>query len=296
MMQAMNLFITGSSGFIGRNLAEYFSQKFKVYAPSHKELELLDEDAVRDFFRKHNIDIVIHSAFRPGHRNAGDASNQLNYNCRMFFNIVRNSQYFKKMIFLSSGLAYDLRNYKPGMREDYFDSHVPIDEAGFSKYICAKYIERFDNIIELRIFGLFGKYEDYSIRFISNAICKTLFDLPITIKQNRRFDYLYVDDLMAVIDYFIFNNVKFKAYNVTSGNPIELVSLAEKIKARSKKDSPIIIAQDGMGVEYSGDNERLRKEILHINFTPVDEAIDRLYRWYTENRNSIKKEVLLSDK
>jgi len=249
----MNILITGGSGFIGRNLAEYLGAGHTVFTPTHRELELLDEDAVRNYFRSRDIDVVIHTAVRPGHRNAPDPSSQLYNNTRMFFNIIRNKDRFRKMIVLGSGLVYGLDNYIPKMKEAYFDTHVPADEGGFSKYIIAKYIEKIDYAAELRVFGIFGKYEDYAIRFISNAICKTIFDLPITIKQNRIFDYIYINDLMPVIDHFI-NGGKAGAYNVCSGQPVELKELAEKVRKISGKRLPIVIGQDGMGPEYSGDN------------------------------------------
>ena len=292
----MKLFITGGSGFVGRNLKEHLSTRHQVLAPTHSELELTDEDAVRDFFNKNPIDVVVHSAVRPGHRNAKDPSNQLLNNTRMFFNIVRNSDRFGKMIFLSSGLVYDIRCYKPKMKEEYFDSHVPVDEGGFSKYIAAKYVESAHNMIELRPFGVFGKYEDYAIRFISNMICKAVFDLPLTIKQNRRFDYVYIDDLVAVIDYFIENKGKYKSYNVTPDESVELLTIAEKILGISGKQLPIRISEDGLGTEYSGDNARLKEEIPELRLTPIDEAIERLYSWYYDNRHLIDRNLLMRDK
>lgn len=292
----MKILITGGSGFIGRNLIEYLSQKHEIFAPTHKELDLIDDDAVQDYFKTHQIDIVIHSAVKPAHRNAKDPTNQLYDNTRMFFNIVRNADRFEKMIFISSGAVYDMRYYIPKMKEEYFDNHVPIDELGFSKYICAKYIENIENIVELRLFGVFGKYEDYSIRFISNAICKTLYDLPITIKQDRRFDYLYIDDLMPVIDYFLKNKGKYKSYNVTPGEAVELKILAERIRNISEKNLPILIAQDGMGMEYSGDNSRLHEEIPGTRFTSIYDAIHQLYKWYIKNIHLINKKDLLFDK
>ena len=56
--------------------------------PVKKELDLLDEVAVRDYFSTHEIDIVIHGAVRPGHRNAADPSGQLYQNTRMSFSIL----------------------------------------------------------------------------------------------------------------------------------------------------------------------------------------------------------------
>ena len=291
-----NLLITGGSGFIGRNLVESFSGRYNVLAPSHKELELLDENAVQKYLSANKVDVVIHSAVRPGHRNAKDPSNQLYNNSRMFFNIVRNSDKFKKMIFLSSGLVYDIRHYAAKMKEEYFDKYVPADEGGFAKYIAAKYIENAENIVELRVFGIFGKYEDYAIRFISNVICKTLFDLPISIKQNRKFDYIYINDLMPIVEHFINNSSRNKAYNVTPDKSIELLELAKIVKEVSGKDLPIKLMTEGVGIEYSGANTRLKREIPAVRFSDIKKSITELYSWYREHISDIDKNVLLTDK
>jgi len=292
----MRIFITGGSGFIGRNISEHMEKKHTVFAPPHRTLDLLDGEKVEQFITKNKIDIIIHCAVRPGHRNAKDPTNQLFINTRMFFNIVRNLKKVKKMIFISSGNVYDMRHYKPKMKEDYFDKYVPYDEGGFSKYISGRYIEQSDKVVELRVFGIFGKYEDYAIRFISNAICKTLFDLPITMKQNRRFDYIYINDLMPILDYFINNRSRYKAYNVTPDKSIDLYSLAKKVKKISGKNLTIIIGKSGMGIEYSGDNRRLREEIRGLKFTPMDDAIRDLFNWYSKRIHSIERANLLVDR
>lgn len=45
----MNIFLTGGSGFMGRNILESLSGKYNIIAPSHRGLELTNEDAVTDF-------------------------------------------------------------------------------------------------------------------------------------------------------------------------------------------------------------------------------------------------------
>src|SRR5574341_361614 len=293
----MKILLTGGSGFIGRNILESeLAVKHTFYAPGHRELDLLDEVAVKEFFLTHAVDVVIHGAVRPGHRNAADPTGQLYHNTRMYFNIVRNADRFHKMIYIGSGLVYDVRHYAPKMKEEYFDEHVPADEGGFSKYIIARHIERAENVVELRIFGIYGKYEDYSIRFISNMICKAMYDLPLTMNQNRLFDFLYIDDLMPILDYFILHDSKFKSYNVTPDSAIELYQAAEKVRAISGKDLPIVVGKSGMGLPYSGSNERLRSEITGLKLTQMDDAIKKLYRWYGENTSCIKRDVLLLDK
>ena len=292
----MKILVTGSSGFIGRNAVEYLIQKYEVLSPTHGELELVDEDAVRLFLKRHTVDVVVHCAVKPGHRNAKDPTNQLYVDTRMFFNLARNADLFQKLIYISSGAIYDVRYNMFKVGEEYFDTHMPVDEHGLFRYITAKYIEKAEHIIELRPFSVFGKYEDYAIRFISNAICKTLFDLPITIKQNRCFDFIYIDDLVRVIGYFIGREAKFKCYNVTPDAAVELKNVAEKVREISGKDLPILIAKDGMGLEYSGDNRRLREEIPGLFLAPIDQAIRQLYDWYRENQHMINREFLLFDK
>lgn len=72
----MNILLTGGSGFIGRNIIESLSDRYNIIAPTHSMLELTDENTVSAFFRSNEIDVVIHSAVKPGHRNAKDPSGQ----------------------------------------------------------------------------------------------------------------------------------------------------------------------------------------------------------------------------
>jgi UDP-glucose 4-epimerase len=288
--------ITGGSGFIGRNLVESLKGSYEILSPNRQELDLLDEQAIRQYLIDHHIDVVVHSATTPGHRNAKPVADLALRNQKMFFGLARNRDRYGKLIFLSSGAVYDMRHYLPNMKEEYFDTHVPVDEHGFSKYVCAKYIEEADKIVELRLFGVFGKYEDYEIRFISNAICKAIMGLPITIKQNRTFDYLYVEDLATVVDHFIMHDAQYKTYNVTSGEARDLRSLAEIVSLTSGEETEILIKEEGWGMEYSGDNSRLRESLPHLHLTPLSRSIPSLYAWYENNRHVINKALLLVDK
>lgn len=292
----LNVLLTGGSGFIGKNIVKSFSKTYNIIAPRSNELNLLDQHAVDRFFEQYQIDIVIHSAVKPGHRNAEDTKDLFYSNTRMFFNLVRHQHKYKKMVFLSSGAVYDVTRNLDKIKETDFDEYVPSDEHGFSKYVCGKYIEQAENIIELRLFGVFGKYEDYSIRFISNAICKSLFDLPITLRQNRVFDYLYIDDLMPILDHFINNTPKYSVYNITPTKSIELYQIAEKVVEVSNKSIPIIVGSDSRGLSYTGNSIRLVEEMGDGIFSPIDSSIAKLYKWYHKNKYSIDKQCLLIDK
>ncbi|MDE6307867.1 MAG: NAD(P)-dependent oxidoreductase, partial [Bacteroidales bacterium] len=137
----------------------------------------------------------------------------------------------------------------------------------------------------------------YAIRFISNAICKTLFDLPVTLRQDRAFSYIYVKDLAPVLDWFIENKPKHRAYNITPDEVSSLLALARKVVALSGKALPIQVAASGEGMPYTGSNARLRAEMGEsLRFTPVDEAVAQLYAWYAGIKDTLDKKCLLYDK
>jgi UDP-glucose 4-epimerase len=293
----MRILLTGGRGFIGRNLFEHLTHVHEVLAPTHAELDLTDNHAVDAWFRTHEVDAVIHGAVRPGHRAAQDPSRQLWSNLRMFFNIVRNGDHFGRLVFLSSGAVYDTREALVRVSEDRLGISVPEDEHGLSKYAIAQFIEARGprgrpSVVELRLFGVFGPYEDYGVRFISNAICRTLYDLPITLRQDRRFSYLFIEDLMPVVEWALAAQPAYVAYNVAPDWADSLNDLAVAVSRRSRKAIPVMVANEGYGREYSADNARLRTELPNMTFTPTEVAVDRLIEWYADHRSEIDRSRL----
>ncbi|MFH0749616.1 MAG: NAD-dependent epimerase/dehydratase family protein, partial [Candidatus Gottesmanbacteria bacterium] len=94
----MNILLTGSNGFIGSNIATHLKGKHTLFTPGHRELDLLDEEAVLVFFKSHAIDLVIHCALVGGSRKEEYIHSMFYDNMRMFFNIVRCKKYFRRMI------------------------------------------------------------------------------------------------------------------------------------------------------------------------------------------------------
>lgn len=289
-----NILITGGSGFIGQNFKECLSSKYTIYSPTHQDLELTEEKQVEGFFKKNKIDAVIHCANIGGTRNTIQLSNIVSVNLRMFLNLLKSKRYYKKMIFLGSGAEYGKNQALVKVKESDFDKSVPVDDYGFYKYVCSRLIEREKNIVNLRLFGIYGKYEDYSLRFISNAIVKNLLLIPIDINQNVFFDYLYINDLIRIIDYFINNETKYNFYNVSSGKKIDLITLARKINAISPYRSKVIIRRKGLNKEYTASNTRLTEEIKGFKFTSIEEGISDLYKWYRKHLDLIDRKKIIS--
>ena len=291
------ILLTGGNGFIGKNIqASSLAEKYDIFAPRSFELNLADTQAVDEFFRTREFDVVLHTAVKPGHRNAKDPTNLFYTNVRMFENLVRHTDKFGKMINFGSGAVYDVAADNRLVTEDQIGRRCGKDDHSFCKYVVHKRIEALPNVIDLNIFGIFGKYEDWEIRFISNAICKTLFDLPITLRQNRRFSYLYVNDLMPVLEYFIEHEAKYKCYNVTPDEETELLQAAQTVQQVGGRNNEISVAMPGYGLNYSGSNARLRNEIKDLQFTPLEKAIAEMMSYYRKNQNQLDQNLLQKDK
>lgn len=294
----MKLFITGSSGFVGSHLKEYLEQyypHYSLFTPSSKELDLTNESAVDDYIVSNKIDIIIHLANRGGSRDTIDMKNVTEHNLRMFLNIAKHEKNMHKIISFGSGAEYG--KHKPivdVVEEEYLHS-LPLDEYGLYKAITSRIIEKSDRILQLRIFGAYGEYENYRYKFISNAIVKNLLHLPITINKNVYFDYIFIDDLLKMIDWFIHNDTKEKIYNVTTGKKVDLLTLAALVNEESDFQSEIIVINDGLNNEYTSNNDRLMDELGSFNYTSHKDAIAKIRSYYLANFESLDCAAVTQD-
>lgn len=290
----MKILLTGSSGFIGKNIKENLKGDFYLAAPNSTELNLLDTDRVHKYLKEEQFDIIIHSANRNNTRKKNTTwYDLLDGNLRMFYNLARCSHLFGRMYYFGSGAEYDKEHYCPYMKEEYFDTHVPKDPYGFSKYIMSKQCEQSNNIYDLRLFGVYGRYEEWERRFISNAICRALKGMPITLRKNVYFDYLWVNDLVWIVDWFIHHEPIHKHYNVCRGSKVDLYSLACMVREILHLDCEIIVSEKGWKPEYTGNNQRLLNEIGSFQFTAFEDSIRILVEYYKENLNYIDERLLL---
>ena len=294
----MNIFITGSNGFVGTHLKEYLTNlysKYSLFTPSSSELDLANEVAVYDYILSNKIDIIVHLANRGGDRTTANMKNVTEYNLRIFFNISKHERNVKKIISFGSGAEYGKHNPIIEVKEEDYLNSQPLDEYGFYKSITSKYIEKSQKIVQLRIFGAYGEYENYKFKFISNAIVKNLLQLPIVINKNVFFDYIYIDDLVKMIDWAIHNETKEKIYNVTTGTKIDLISLSNLVNETSEFKSEIRVLNDGLNNEYTSNNQRIIDEIGNFYFTSHKDAIIKMREYFRYNLKNIDKDIIIND-
>lgn len=286
--------ITGGSGFIGRNLTESLSKQFTVFAPPHRELELLDYDALESYVEEHQIDVIVHGAVHVPmfHGKEREFYNDM----RMFLNLEKISWRVEKLLYFGSGAEFDKRFDIRMVREEDLGQTIPMSEYGLAKYTMNTIARQSSNIYNLRLFGIFGKYELWQIKFLSNLCCKAVFNLPLTVRKDCYFDFLFVEDLSEIVCWFVENTPKQHDYNVCHGREYRLLELAELVRKISGKSLPICLLDPERNLDYSASNERLRTEMGSLSITPMEQALEQLYHYYDLHRNQVDFEVLKKSK
>jgi len=284
----MKILITGGSGFVGKNLHESLKKNYDIIAPSSRDLNLLDYEKFEIYVKKEKPNIIINAAVRGG-------STILDSTLRMFATLMRVIDGVEKIIHFGSGAEYAKTRDLIRVKEIDWDEFIPKDDYGLAKYMLHHIIKNEKKIVNLRLFGVYGKYEDYRYKFISNSIVKTLFDLPIKIKQDVIFDYLYIDDLIPIVKYFIEHNWKYSSYNITPTESISLSSLVKKIIKISKVKKKMMVVNKKMNYQYTASNNRLVAEIPNLKFTSYDQGLNKLYKYYKSIRNNLDKDAIIRD-
>lgn len=280
----------GPHGFIGRNLAPALREDYEVFAPSSRELNLCDFDMLARYADRNRIDIVIHGALQNTVR-VGSKDAML-HDMQMFYNIDRLSEQLDKVLYFGSGAEFDKRFPMEQIREEELGRSVPVDYYGLEKYAMALHARVSRNIYNLRLFGIFGKYEEWQNKFISNLCCKAAYGLPLTVRQNCMFDFLYIDDLFPVVSWFLEHRPQYHDYNVCTGWPVDLVSIANSVLEVSGKHLPIAVAKDGWNLAYTADNSRLKAELGNIRLHSMGDALKELYGFYLKHMDDIPYEEL----
>lgn len=172
----MEFCVLGGNGFIGRNIAKDLG--IKTYG--RQDLDLTDATAVDEFFNKNSFEIVIHCAVMGGSRLKVDDADVFYKNVKMFENVARHAEKFKRLVWFSSGAAIHGRD----------------TPYGFSKYICEKLASQIPNCQVFRIYGCYGA-DELPTRFIT--ACSTG---SVNIINNIYFDFFWVGDIHKIVSNF----------------------------------------------------------------------------------------------
>lgn len=162
----MKIFLTGSTGFIGRHIASSLraDSSIELLSPNSNELNLLDAVAVEKFVQSYQPEILIHTAWFTSHGAFWDAPENYEWykaSCYLFDLFYK---YGGDRV-LSLGTCAEYCWKEPTYLFHENDKLDPATKYGFYKAKCMKKLEALSNSYNAsfswaRIFYLFGAGEN----------------------------------------------------------------------------------------------------------------------------------------
>lgn len=271
------ILLTGGSGFIGKNLKIFLQNKYTLLTPRSSELNLIDAQQVQQFFIDNDIDFIIHCGAIGGARGSEDKDTTIEDNIAMVDNILQYKHHAARVIIFGSGAAYDKSRPLCKVKESQIGEVEPIDLYGKSKMLLAQKIKSREDTLYLNIFACYGYNEKN--KFPTYAVTQVLKGRDIVINQNIIFDYLFVEDMQKIVEYFIEHKPKNNIINITPTQSIDLQQIADIVILLSQNKVNVRIQNKRINHEYTGDNTLLREEMPNFEFTPMDVGLEKLYNY-----------------
>ena len=257
-MDRIKILITGGNGYIAKSITNRLWEKYHILSPGREELDLLDSKSVDEFFEGKYFDVVIHTATLGGSRLKEEDETVSFYNLIMFYNLIRKKEQFNKLISFGSGAEFKI-NYTP---------------YGFSKKIINKLIHKHDNFYNLRIYAVFDEKEK-DTRFIKSSMQHYLNNEPIVIHQDKLMDFIYMPDLISIVEYYIVSKDLLKEVDCIYDDTVSLSNIAQQINNLSINKVPINIQDPLPGENYIGTYNELPIAFIGLE-NGIKNVFDRL--------------------
>tara|TARA_A100001015_G_scaffold297442_1_gene378970 strand:+ start:2125 stop:3021 length:897 start_codon:yes stop_codon:yes gene_type:complete len=288
----IKILITGSSGFIGKSIKEFFikDNEYEVFSPSSKDLNLLNKIDVKKYLNENKIDWIIHSAnhhWHPRDNKSKRIDDQLKNNLLMFLNLMDCRSLYQNIIYFGSGGEVPREYWNKEITESDIGKKLPDDPYGISKLLMDCFSHKYKNAYNLRLFGVCGEYDDWRFRFISNMCALAILNNDLVINQDAIFDYLYVADLYKILKFFINKQPEVSDYNISTGQGIKLTEIARKVKKYSNRNLKVLLKNKEMGSTYIGSNKKFLKLSPEFKFTKIDKIIENIYEYLNKNEGTL---------
>jgi len=247
----MKILITGKNGYIGSSLISKLDSTIGI---GRDDFDLTDRESTNNFFRDKYFDVIIHTAICGGSRLKKDGNDTLANNLKMFYNLMANAHKFGQLINLGSGA----------------ELNWPSDPYGLSKSIIWDIVSSHSKLNNIRIFGVFDENE-LDTRFIKTCLNNYKTRKPIVIHQNKLFDFIYMDDLVTIIN-FIILNPNIKSIDCCYKESYSLKEIADYVNTRNNHHCEIKIKNKKLGNPYMGNYKN-----YGLNLIGLKQGINNVY-------------------
>ena len=306
------ILMLGGFGFISTNILKYIDEhyadeyqvivfdriaehprgvKFKcvknVYAG-----DFSDETNITQIFLENKIDMVMHFLSSTIPATSSNAQYDVESNLIATLKLLGIMDRFavKDIIYMSSGGAiYGDYLQKVHNEEDavYPKSSYGVVKLAIEKYLLS-YSELYGfNTLILRLSNPYGPYHYNNKQGIINiAIRKALAGEKVQIwgTGDGIKDYIYIEDVSAIIFRLIDNGVETEVYNVAAGSAHSVNEIVEGIKEFIPScEWEYVNASLNDVQSFELDITKLRQKLGIIRFTPFEKALEKTIEWQKNN-------------
>ncbi|MDA8893597.1 dTDP-glucose 4,6-dehydratase [Flavobacteriaceae bacterium] len=326
-----NILVTGGAGFIGSHLVRLLVNKYPDYhiinidvltyagnLENLKDIEnkenytfvkcdICDVEKVNQFFKKYQIDSVIHLAAESHvDRSIKDPFSFARTNVMGTLSLLQaakqhwNGNFTNKLFYhVSTDEVYGSLGEEGFFTEKTaYDPHSPYSA---SKASSDHFVRAFADTYGLPVvisncsnnYGSYQFPEKLIPLFINNIVNNK--PLPVYGKGENVRDWLFVDDHARAIDVIFHNGTLGETYNIGGFNEwknIDLIKVMIKtvdrylgrVEGSSDKLITYVADRAGHDLRYAIDSTKLKKELGWEPSLQFEEGIEKTVAWYLENK------------
>lgn len=288
--------VTGGDGFIGSNL----NADIKI---KRTDCDLTDYSSVIKLFKKYSPETVIHAAAKHGSaiEMVKDHSRYIENNILCDINIIKACKEtgVKNLLMLSTITSFDQHHSQPFTEEAiYGEVNEKIFGYAYSKKVCVglckayqlDYDLNYKSIFLGNTYGPHGKFNKNGT-VIHNLIyrffeaIKNNEDVHLFGDGNTTRNYLYVEDLNAILDRILFDNTIKDPIIVSNDIKISIINLVKIIQeCLNFKNNVVFDNKVSIGDQLKiVDTSKLKKIIKNFKFTDIENGIPKTIEWFLKN-------------
>ena len=309
----IKIFIAGHRGMVGSAVWRALKSKgyWNLIGKISKDLDLRNEQAVLDFYKEEQPEIVIDAAAKVG---GIMANNNFPYqflmeNMQIQNNLINGAHKFgiDKFIFLGSSCIYPKFAKQP-LKEEYLlsGSLEPTNEWYAIAKICGvkacqairnQFKKDYVSLMPTNIYGSFDNFDLHSshvmpamMRKFHEAKINNHSDVILWGSGTPMREFLFVDDLAEAVVFALENKLPEFLYNVGSGKDITIKELADIIQNVIGHRGKVLWdtkMPDGSPRKLMDVSKM--KELGWIYSTELEKGIEQTYQWFLDNVDTIKE-------
>lgn len=195
---ANRICITGANGTIGQILTKGLQGYDITALQGRKDLDLLDAQAVEDYFAHHRFDCVIHCAIAGANDIGSTDFDIFRTNWIMYHNLEQAGYSYRRLINIASGaeLGYGQRG-----REYDLHKHWPAEPYALSKNMIARDVLKHIGWANLRLYGIIANTRVFEV--LHEAVARG--DAEFKMFNDKYMDYITPTDLLKIVQYYVDN-------------------------------------------------------------------------------------------